>query len=107
MQRGSGGTIRADNNRKKDALMRQFTRSLVALLAALPLALAVPSMAHAAPCRDAKGHFAKCPGAAVKTTTKTTKVTAKPAAAPAAKVTKVTVKKGPCRDAKGKFVKCK
>jgi|KBSSwiStaDraftv2_1062776.scaffolds.fasta_scaffold3243215_1 hypothetical protein len=88
--------------------MRQFSRSLVALLAALPLALAVPGMAHAAPCRDAKGHFAKCPGAAVKTTTKTTtKAAAKPAPAPAAKVTKVTVKKGPCKDAKGKFVKCK
>ena len=88
--------------------MRKFTLSLAATLAALPLALAVPSMAHAAPCRDAKGRFTKCPAAAVTTTSKKTVVT-KPAPAPAVKVTKTTVavKKGPCKDAKGKFVKCK
>jgi len=90
--------------------MRKFTLSLAATLAALPLALAVPSMAHAAPCRDAKGRFTKCPAAAVTTTSKKTVVTKPaPAPAPAVKVTKtkVTVKKGPCKDAKGKFVKCK
>ena len=90
--------------------MRKFTLSLAATLAALPLALAVPSMAQAAPCRDAKGKFTKCPPAAVVTkSATTTKVAAKPAPAPAMKVTKtkVTVTKGPCKDAKGKFIKCK
>jgi hypothetical protein len=77
--------------------MRKFTLTFAATLAALPLALAVPSMAQAAPCRDTHGKFIKCPPA-------------KPA--PAVKkvvVTKqqVTVKKGPCKDAKGKFIKCK
>lgn len=89
--------------------MRKFTLTLAATLAALPLALAVPSMAHAAPCRDAKGRFTKCPPTAVVTKNATvTKTVAKPVA-PATKVTKttVTVKKGPCKDAKGKFTKCK
>jgi len=45
--------------------------------------VATPVMA--APCKDAKGKFIKCP-------TKTTTTT--------------TVKKGPCRDAKGRFKKC-
>ena len=53
-------------------------RSLI--LATVALTMAVPAMA--APCRDAKGKFAKCPDA-------------KP------------VKKAPCRDAKGHFAKCK
>ena len=41
--------------------------------------LATPSLA--APCRDAKGHFTKCPD-------------------------KAPMKKAPCKDAKGKFTKC-
>ena len=51
-------------------------------LAAMSL-VATPAMA--APCKDAKGKFTKCP---TKTTTKT------------------TTKKAPCRDAKGHFKKC-
>lgn len=89
--------------------MRKLTiATVLSTLAALPLALAVPSMAEAAPCRDAKGRFTKCPAAAVNTTTSKKTAIAKPVA-PAVKVTKtkVTVKKGPCKDAKGKFVKCK
>jgi hypothetical protein len=62
-------------------LMRKF---LIAVTAAFAIA-AVPMTAEAAPCRDSKGKFIKCPPA-------------KPAAAP---------KKGPCRDTKGKFIKCK
>ena len=54
-----------------------------ALFAATSL-LAVPVSVDAAPCKDAKGKFMKCPPA-------------KPAPA---------VKKAPCRDAKGKFTKC-
>ena len=75
----------------------------VALAAALAVA-AVPMSADAAPCKDAKGKFIKCPPAPV----------AKPAVAKvetkkvtATKVTKTTVKKAPCRDAKGRFTKCK
>jgi hypothetical protein len=53
-----------------------------------------PAMApatKAAPCKDAKGKFTKCPAAA-----------AKPAAPPAM----APAKKGPCKDEKGKFKKC-
>jgi hypothetical protein len=58
---------------------------LGALIALSLVAGAASAPAIAAPCKDAKGKFVKCPP--------------KPAAAPA--------KKGPCKDAKGKFVKCK
>jgi hypothetical protein len=51
----------------------------VASLAAAPVSL------QAAPCKDAKGKFIKCP--------------------PVHHV--APVKKGPCKDAKGKFIKCK
>lgn len=56
--------------------------SRLSLVAALALAAGIlgPGAASAASCRDAQGHFAKCP-----------------AAAPA---------KERCHDAKGKFVKC-
>ena len=55
----------------------------LSLVAALALAAGIlgPGVASAASCRDAQGHFAKCP-----------------AAAPA--------KAQQCHDAKGKFVKC-
>jgi len=57
---------------------------IIAFAAAIAVA-AVPASVEAAPCKDAKGKFIKCPP--------------KPAAA--------APKKGPCRDAKGKFMKCK
>ena len=50
-----------------------------AAIAAMALIAAGASPALAAPCKDAKGKFIKCP----------------------------PVKKAPCKDAKGKFVKCK
>jgi len=59
-------------------------RNLAIALAAAFAIAAVPASVEAAPCKDAKGKFVKCP--------------------PAAKV--VPVKKGPCKDAKGKFKKC-
>ena len=59
--------------------MRKFISAALFVAAA---SMAVPATVSAAPCRDAKGKFIKCPPAA---------------AAP---------KKGPCKDAKGKFVKC-
>jgi len=76
--------------------MRSF---LVTIAAALAVA-AVPASVQAAPCKDAKGKFVKCPPAAAKTTTAAvvTKKVAK---------TSTTVKKAPCRDAKGRFAKCK
>lgn len=52
----------------------------IALAAAMAVA-ATPMVAQAAPCKDAKGRFVKCPAA-------------KPAP------------KKPCKDAKGKFTKC-
>jgi len=62
-----------------------FMRNAIAasLFAAL-LVVTSATPALAAPCKDAKGKFIKCPP--------------KPTAA---------VKKGPCKDAKGKFIKCK
>jgi len=59
-------------------------RFLIAVAATFAMA-AVPMTVEAAPCRDAKGKFIKCP----------------PAKAAA------VAKKGPCRDSKGKFIKCK
>lgn len=66
-------------------------RNLSLAFAALAM-IATP--AFAAPCRDAKGHFIKCP---------------KPTAPPtpmAAKSTTATAKKAPCRDSHGRFKKC-
>jgi hypothetical protein len=55
-----------------------------AAFAAIALVTASASPLMAAPCKDAKGKFTKCPEKPV-----------------------VPVKKGPCKDAKGKFTKCK
>jgi len=60
-----------------------MSSKLTSALLGLALLTGSAAPALAAPCKDAKGKFVKCP--------------AKPATA---------VKKGPCRDAKGKFVKC-
>jgi hypothetical protein len=54
---------------------------MVRIVAAIALASLSLSSASAAPCRDAKGHFMKCP--------------------PAAKAKPVR-----CKDAKGRFAKC-
>ena len=71
-------------------------------------ALALPMAAHAAPCKDAKGKFIKCPPAAAAPAAKPTMAAAKPAMAaaakPATKAAKAPVKR--CRDAKGRFAKC-
>lgn len=58
-------------------MTRKLTSALIGL--ALMAGSATPTLA--APCKDAKGKFIKCPP-------------------------KPVVKKGPCRDAKGKFIKC-
>lgn len=57
-------------------------RKTIALAATLAFALSVAGVSSAAPCRDAKGKFVKCP---------TASAPAKPAK---------------CKDAKGKFAKC-
>lgn len=61
-------------------------------------AAAIPMTAEAAPCKDAKGKFVKCPAAAP----------VKPAAAApkAATPAKAAPAKKQCRDAKGRFKKC-
>jgi len=60
-------------------------RSIVIAFAAAIALVAVPASVQAAPCKDVKGKFVKCPP----------------------KPTASAPKKGPCRDAKGKFTKCK
>lgn len=68
-------------------------------------ALTLPMSANAAPCKDAKGKFIKCPVTAPATVKPTVAVI--PAAAPAKPVGAVAAPKAaPCKDAKGKFVKC-
>lgn len=58
-------------------MRNRFSACLIAF--SLLTASAAPAMA--APCKDARGKFVKCPE-------------------------KKPVKKAPCKDAKGKFVKC-
>ena len=72
---------------------------LIALAAAMAVA-SVPMTAEAAPCKDAKGKFVKCPPVAAAKPAAAVKVTTK-------KVTTTTTKKAACRDAKGRFTKCK
>lgn len=79
-------------------------KKFVFALAASAL-IALPASVQAAPCKDAKGKFIKCP------TTAAVKPAAKPMAAPAAKplAAKPAAAKGKavrCRDAKGRFTKC-
>jgi hypothetical protein len=65
-------------------------KKLVFALTALSLlAGSAPTLAAAAPCRDTKGKFVKCP------------------AKPTATAAKTTAKPKACRDAKGHFAKCK
>jgi len=59
-----------------------MTRPLATTFISLAFLVGSAAPALAAPCKDAKGKFVKCP----------------PKAAP---------KKGPCKDAKGRFAKCK
>lgn len=59
------------------------------ILAAAVAALAFASTAEAKSCKDAQGHYTKCPA---------------PAAAPAKSAT--TAKGAPCKDAQGHFIKC-
>ena len=73
---------------------------------ALAAALAIPVAANAAPCKDAKGKFIKCPPPAAAPA-----ASARPAAAAthaaAAPAHAATPHKGPCRDPKtGRFTKC-
>ena len=70
-------------------------------------ALALPVAAHAAPCKDAKGKFIKCPpvaAAAAKPAPAAAKPAMAAAAKPATKAVKAPAKR--CRDAKGRFMKC-
>lgn len=69
---------------------------------ALAAIAALPSIANAAPCRDAKGKFIKCPPAAA--------VPAPRAASRSHAVAShngVAARKAPCRDSHGRFAKCR
>ena len=71
---------------------------LIAAAAAFSLAV-IPMSVDAAPCKDAKGKFVKCPPAAAASTA--TRTSSK------AKTTKGSSKMaGRCRNAKGQFAKC-
>ena len=75
-------------------------RKIILGLSALALfAGSAPSLA-AAPCRDAKGKFIKCPPAAAKPTQ------CRDAKGKFIKCATTPAKPAQCRDAKGKFVKC-
>jgi hypothetical protein len=74
------------------------TVAAAALLTAIMLGSSYPSLA--APCKDAKGKFIKCPPPPPP-------VAKGPCRDAKGKFTKCPpIKKGPCKDAKGKFVKC-
>jgi len=76
-------------------------RSL-ALAVILSLALAPAAFAKSESCRDAKGHYAKCPEAAPAAP----KAKPAPAAKPAPTASASSAKSGQCRDAQGHFAKC-
>lgn len=61
---------------------RSVSRTLASAILGLALMAGSAASALAAPCKDAKGKFIKCPP-------------------------KPVAKKGPCKDAKGRFTKCK
>jgi hypothetical protein len=75
---------------------------------ALAAILALPTVANAAPCKDAKGKFIKCPPAA--TVTHAPAAAARHAAtAPRPVATHAAAspaRRAPCRDARGRFKKC-
>jgi hypothetical protein len=73
-------------------------RLSVALISAFAV-LALPAAAGAAPCKDAKGKFVKCPPAAAASTATKTSSKAKTAK-------KSSKMAGRCRNAKGQFAKC-
>lgn len=84
-------------------------RKLVIVMAAAFAIAVVPASLEAAPCKDAKGKFIKCPPAPAAPAKPVAKRAAKPRAKVAAVHAKTTApmkKKGPCRDAKGRFAKC-
>lgn len=73
----------------------------VSLISALAI-IALPAAAIAAPCKDAKGKFTKCPPAAAATTAP--KTTTKAATKASSKTTGKPTNR--CRNAKGQFAKC-
>lgn len=70
-------------------------------IVAVAAIMALPSVANAAPCKDAKGKFTKCPpvAAATHAPAATAGHAVSHAAAPPAR-------RAPCRDAHGRFKKC-
>lgn len=73
-------------------------KKLAIVMTAIAMMVA-PAAAHAAACRDAKGHFVKCAGTGATSA-------AHNATAPQHAVTGSAARHTPCRDAKGRFKKC-
>lgn len=69
--------------------------------------MAAPAAANAAACRDSKGHFIKCAGAAASAPAATHAAVATHPAPRATATARVSAaRKAPCRDARGRFKKC-
>lgn len=78
----------------------------LAIAIAAFVVMVVPAAANAAACRNAQGHFIKCPPAAGPAP-RAVAVAARPAAVhPVAHRVAAPVRRAPCRDAKGRFKKC-
>jgi hypothetical protein len=78
----------------------------LAIALAVVTMMAAPAAANAAACRNAQGHFIKCPPPAATATHPA--VAARPATVrPVATHAAATpARRAPCRDAKGRFKKC-
>lgn len=82
-------------------------KNLALAIAFAAAAFAVPATADAAPCKDAKGKFIKCPPApAAAQATAASRPAATHAARPAAARPATPATTHRCRDAKGRFARC-
>lgn len=72
--------------------------------------MAAPAAANAAACRNAQGHFIKCPPtaapAAAVPRAPAARATHAAATRPVAHAAAAPARRAPCRDAKGRFKKC-
>lgn len=67
--------------------------------------MADPAAANAAACRNAQGHFIKCPPAAAARARVATHAAAAPRPV-ASHAAATPARRAPCRDARGRFKKC-
>lgn len=84
---------------------RILQMKMLSIAAAFVAAMTIPVAANAAPCKDAKGHFVKCPPpAAALPITPPARPMTRPTPMAAAPHAAATVQR--CRDGKGHFIKC-